>query len=195
VNPFEKEMTMAEQCVQFPDIFEQIPKGTPKDERKIIEERNAKNERLYKAVRYILKTNFDLKDQIPAEPEDFAGAQLSSTERAQFVAILGIIQADNWDDPRNGKDKPSVDDAYVRGDKGEAAFVIDRRFIDAVVEAVKEYTASSKLFNNVYELMRDVAGPDRSPAESARSSPAGRAHQEQPASAEGPDKAQTGMAT
>lgn len=148
---------MAEQCLQYHDIYEEIPSGASDQEAQAIKDRNQKNGRLYKAVRYVLKQNFDLKDTLPEEPKSFATAKLSDTDRAQFIAILGIIHADNWDDPRNGKDRPSTDDVVYPGHSAETAFVIDRRFIDAVVEAVKEYTAASKLFNNVYKLMRDEA--------------------------------------
>jgi hypothetical protein len=148
---------MAEQCLQFQDIYEEIPSGASAEESKAIKKRNEKNERLYKAVRYVLKNNFDLKDQIPEDPKAFATARLADGDRAQFIAILGLIQADNWDDPRNGKDRPSTDDVMYPGHSAETSFVIDRRFVDAVVEAVKEYTAASKLFNNVYKLMRDEA--------------------------------------
>jgi hypothetical protein len=148
---------MAEQCLQYQDIHEEIPSGASADEVRAIKKRNEKNERLYKAVRYVLKHNFDLKDAIPEDPKSFATAKLSDGDRAQFIAILGLIQADNWDDPRNGKERPSTDDAMYPGHSVETSFVIDRRFIDAVVEAVKEYTAASKLFNNVYKLMRDEA--------------------------------------
>jgi len=158
-------------CLQFHDIFES-PQGKPKDVALQIKQRNTRNELIYKAVRHVLKHDFDFKDRIPVEPTSFPTAQLADSDRAQFIAILGIIQADNWEDPRNGKERPSVDDVFVdgteagstatwdwKGDPGKpiTEFVIDRRFVDAVVEAVKEYTASSKLFNNVYKLMREEA--------------------------------------
>jgi hypothetical protein len=146
---------MADQCLQYQDIFEEIPSGTSAEETKTIKARNEKNERLYKAVRYVLKNNFDLKDAIPEDPKSFATAKLADADRAQFIAILGLMQADNWDDPRNGKERPSPDDLLYPGHSKETAFVIDRRFVDAVVDAVKEYTAASKLFNNVFALMRD----------------------------------------
>lgn len=76
----------------------------------------------------------------------------------QFVAILGLIHADNWDDPSNAKIRESADDLVDRGDeKTKQPMIIDRRFVDAVVEAVKEYTASSQLFHKVYGLMRTEA--------------------------------------
>jgi hypothetical protein len=152
---------MADQCLQFNDVFE-VPSGSDEDQKNATK-RNERNDKLYRAVRYVLKTNFDLKDNIPEDPKSFATAQLPDTDRAQFIGILGLIQADNWTDPSNGKIKQSPDDLFYRGATLETSFVIDRRFVDAVVEAVKEYTASSKLFNNIYKLMRDeaVAGFDK----------------------------------
>jgi hypothetical protein len=150
---------MAEQCLQFRDIYEheETPSGASPDEIKAIKARNEENERVYKAVRYVLKHNFDLKDAIPEDPKSFATAKLADADVAQFIAILGLMKADNWSDPRNGKVKASVDDLTYPGHSTETSFVIDRRFVDTVVEAVKEYTAASKLFNNVYKLMRDEA--------------------------------------
>lgn len=150
---------MADQCMQFQDIHEGIPDGTSEEMTKTIKRRNKKNARLYRAVRHVLKHNFDLKDAVPEHPKDFAQAssKLNPDDTSQFIAILGLIKADNWDDPSNGKEKPSPDDLMHTGPGDDMTFVIDRRFVDAVVEAVKEYTAASKLFNNVYKLMRDEA--------------------------------------
>jgi len=148
---------MAEQCLQYQDIHEEFPSGASEEVRQAIHDRNEKNARLYRAVRWVLKKNFDVKDAIPEDPKSFATAKLADPDVAQFIAILGIIKADNWDDPSNGKEAPSSDDLMFRGASPKASFVIDRRFVNAVVEAVKEYTASSDLFNNVYKLMRDEA--------------------------------------
>jgi hypothetical protein len=157
------------ECEEYPDIYRPIPPGTPSDEAKKIETQNEVNERLYLAVRYVLRRDFDLKDAIPAEPKSFPG-KLSDEDKAQFVGILGLIHADNWEDPSNGKRAPGPDDVLVRGDGKNETFVIDRRFIDSVVDAVKEYTASSELFNNVYKLMREEAGtgPDAKPRQPGR---------------------------
>ena len=157
-------MATQQECEEFPDIFKPIPSGMPRDEAAKIKAENDRNERLYLAVRQVLKRDFDFRDRIPEEPQNFPG-QLSSKDKAQFTGILGIIHADNWEDPSNGKESPGADDIVVRGDAKNENFVIDRRFIDAVVEAVKEYTASSELFNNVYALMREEAsnGLDNKP--------------------------------
>lgn len=158
-------MTTQDVCERYPDIYKEIPPGTPKDEAARIKLENDKNERLYRAVSAILKRDFDFGDTIPREPKDFPG-KLTDKEKAQFASILGIIHADNWEDPSNGKDLPSADDILLRGDAKNETFVIDRRFIDAVVDAVKEYTSTSQLFANVFLLMREEAsdGLDGKPA-------------------------------
>jgi hypothetical protein len=149
-------MATQQECEEYPDIFRPIPSGTPKDEAAKLKADNDRNERLYLAVRQVLKRDFDFKDRIPEEPQNFPG-QLSTKDKAQFTAILGIIHADNWEDPSNGKTAAGPDDIIVRGDAKNENFIIDARFVEAVVDAVKEYTASSDLFNNVYALMRDEA--------------------------------------
>lgn len=148
-------MTTTQDCEEYPDIYRPIPSGTPKDEAAKQKAQNDKHERLYLAVRHVLKRDFDFKDRIPEEPQNFPG-QLSDKDKAQFVSILGIIHTE-WEDPTNGKDLPGPDDVLVRGDARNETFVIDRRFIDSVVDAVKEYTSSSELFNNVFKLMREEA--------------------------------------
>lgn len=161
-------MPTQQDCEKYPDIYREIPPGTPRDQAARIKAENDRNERLYLAVRHVLKKDFDFKDRIPEEPQDFPG-QLNDKDKAQFTAILGIIHADNWEDPTNGKDIPGPDDVLIRGDAKNETFVIDRRFIDAVVDAVKEYTASSDLYNNVFKLMREEAseGTDHRPRTTA----------------------------
>ncbi|MBX3160374.1 MAG: hypothetical protein KF773_30700 [Deltaproteobacteria bacterium] len=151
-------------CLQFHDIWEK-PSGQTGEAKDKLDERNAVSAKLYRAVRFVLRANFHLSDTVPEEPDAFATAHLGDADRAQFVGILGLIRADNWTDPTNGKTRPSTDDLYFRGHTEKQSFVIDRRFVDAVVEAVKEYTANSALFHNVYKLMRDeaLAGFDNKP--------------------------------
>ena len=151
---------MDDNCLQFQDIHERYPsKDPPKEVRDAVDERNRKNHLVYRAVRWVLTKNFHLNAAIPEKPQDFATAatKLPPADVTQFTAILGLMRADNWDNPTNGKTKASEDDLTYRGANEDTSFVIDRRFVDAVVEAVKEFTAASDLFNNVYTLMRDEA--------------------------------------
>jgi hypothetical protein len=142
-------MANPDDCEKYPDIY-QTPKGS-KDEIAKINAENLKNERIYMAVKHVLEGDFDFKP-LPQDPQDFPGT-LKGKDKAQVVAILGLIHADNWEDPSNGKVSANTDDAVVKGAGKDDYFVIDRRFIDAVVDAVKEYTASSELYNNVFDLM------------------------------------------
>ena len=142
-------MANQDECEKYPDIH-QTPTGSP-EERAKIEATNLKNERIYMAVKHVLESDFDFNG-VPHDPTSFPGT-LKGKDRAQVAAILGLIHADNWEDPSNGKISPNTDDLLVKGAGKDEFFVIDRRFIDAVVDAVKEYTASSDLYNNVFELM------------------------------------------
>jgi len=145
----ENSMANNDDCEKYPDIY-QAPKGSA-EERAKIEAQNHKNERIYMAIKHVLEKDFDFK-ALPADPVSFPGT-LKGKDRAQVAAIVGVIHADNWEDPSNGKASPNSDDIVVRGAGKDESFVIDRRFIDAVVDAVKEYTAASDLYNNVFELM------------------------------------------
>lgn len=151
------------ECARFNDVHEEPGNQTSDEERKKLVERNEENARIYAAVREVLEKDFAIKS-MPQKPEQFPGG-LKGKELAQISAILGIIHADNWKDPSNGKKSPNTDDIV-----GEGGTVIDRRFIDAVVDAIKEYTAASDLFNNVFELMIAEAAEGVSPARSPGSS-------------------------
>lgn len=143
-------------CEDYPDIFEEPKANATAEERARFKEKNDSRERIYLAVRDVLRKDFGISG-IPEEPQNFKGSTMKDEDRAQFTAILGLILADNWDDPTNGKTEPGADDRMHRGDAKNERFVIDRRFIEAVVDAVKEYTASSELFNKVFKLMRAEA--------------------------------------
>lgn len=142
-------MANQDECERYPDIY-QTPKGS-KDEIAKINAENLKNERIYMAVKHVLESDFDFKS-LPQDPQTFPGT-LKGKDKSQVVAIIGLIHADNWEDPTNGKSSPNTDDVLIKGAGKDEHFVIDRRFIDAVVDAVKEYTGSSELYNNVFDLM------------------------------------------
>jgi hypothetical protein len=141
-------MANQNECEKYPDIY-QTPTGS-KEEVDRIKRENEKNERIYMAIKSVLETDFDFK-ALPPDPQSFPGG-LKGKEKAQVVSIVGLIKTE-WEDPSNGKFSPNTDDAVVKGAGKDEYFVIDRRFIDSVVDAVKEYTSSSDLFNNVFDLM------------------------------------------
>lgn len=141
-------MASNDQCEKYPDIY-QTPQGS-KDEIDKIKAENLKAERIYTAVKHVLENDFDFKT-LPPDPQSFPGA-LKGKDKAQAVAIIGMIRAE-WEDPSNGKSIPNTDDLLVKLPGKDEYIVIDRRFVDSVVDAVKEYTASSDLFNNVFDLM------------------------------------------
>ena len=152
-------------CDKFPDIYDPlpIPEPPPTDPA---QHRFKQQQAIYRAVKTVLENDFKFKD-IPNEPKDFPG-KLTGDALARVCAIFGIINADNWQDPSNGKTKPNTDDVQLDGTTGP---VIDRRFIDAVVDAVKEYTSSAGLFNDVFTLMQAEAAmgaPTATNSKSAR---------------------------
>ncbi|MFT3696810.1 MAG: hypothetical protein QM831_26955 [Kofleriaceae bacterium] len=158
---------MADECKIYNDVYEKPPEKD--SERKLsdhdlelLNERNKANAKLYRASVKVLKDDFGIV--LPQEPTQFPGT-LTGNELARAVAVLGIIHADNWQDPSNGKTIANSDD-FIADDKT----VIDRRFIDAVVDAVKEYTAQSALYNNVFKLMSAEAAEGSASAPPAQKS-------------------------
>jgi len=144
-------------CDSFPDIW-QDPRG---DEAK--RQANIAHRRVYQAARYILTHDFrrDLEDKIPKEPKDFPGnpSQLLEEDIAMMVAVHGILIADNWD-PSMGKTTPTQGDLPEKVD----GMVVDRRFVEATVAAVKEYTSQNDLFNQCFQLLKTETAPPPAPA-------------------------------
>jgi len=151
-------MTHNPKCDSFPDIW-QDP-GTPVDETK--RQANIAHRRVYQAARYILIHDFrrDLENKIPREPKDFPGnpSQLSDEDIALVVAVHGILIADNWD-PSMGKMTPTQGDLPEKVD----GMVVDRRFVEATVAAVKEYTSQNDLFNQCFRLLKTETAPSAAP--------------------------------
>ena len=154
-------------CDKFPDIYEPLNPDAKKGDPEYV--RFERQEARYRAVKKVLEDDFKFKD-VPNEGKDFPG-KLTGDGLARMCAIFGIINADNWQDPSNGKTKPNTDDFQFPGVNGVPGDVIDRRFIDAVVDAVKEYTSSAGLFNDVFTLMQAEAAmgaPTATNSKSAR---------------------------
>jgi hypothetical protein len=140
-------MANKDDCDKFPDIYQKLPNPAP-PENDPVRIRHDQQVARYRAIKAVLENDFNFKD-LPHDAVDFPG-KLQGDDLARVCAIFGIINADNWQDPSNGKVKPNADDIQLDGANGP---VIDRRFIDAVVDAVKEYTSSSTLYNHVFSLM------------------------------------------
>jgi hypothetical protein len=146
------------QCDQFPDIYQTPP---PKDdpEYENVKAANELHEKVYKASRYILVNNFSppLKQKIPEEPKDFPGnpGTLTDQEIAMMASVHGLLIADNWE-PTMGKLRPAPGDLNIDLG-GNRMMVVDRRFVEATVAAVQEYTSQSKLFDRAFEQLKAEA--------------------------------------
>jgi hypothetical protein len=140
------------ECLEFPDIYETPPKQGPDQAR--IEKLNAQRARLYRAVRYILNENFGFRDGVPADPSHFPGSRLNASETARFCAVYGQLLAENWTDPSLGRQVPADGDLLVGS--GDTAIIVTRRFVEAVVDAVKNHAANAQLFLNVFGFLRDT---------------------------------------
>jgi hypothetical protein len=143
------------ECPKFPDIYESL-QDVQEPRKKEVRERNEQRERVYRAVRHILKENFGFDDGVPAEPRHFPGSRMTDPHIARFTAVYGQIVADNWTDPSLGRPAPGADDIEVDGGGNSPPIVVARRFIDAVVEAVQDYTAHADLFRRVFGFLRET---------------------------------------
>jgi len=143
------------ECPRFPDIYESL-QGVPEAKKEEVRQRNQQRERVYRAVRHILKENFGFDDGVPPEPSHFPGSRMTDAQIARFTAVYGQIVADNWTDPSLGRPFPGTDDIEVDGGGNSPRIVVARRFIDAVVEAVQDYTAHADLFKKVFGFLRET---------------------------------------
>jgi hypothetical protein len=147
------------ECPKFPDIFESL-QGVPEGKKEEVRQRNEQRERVYRAVRHLLKEHFGFDDGAPPEPRQFPSARMNEAQIARFTAVYGQMVADNWTDPSLGRPVPGTDDIEIDGGSNSPRIVVARRFIDAVVEAVQDYTANADLFKKVYGFLRETGTDD-----------------------------------
>lgn len=133
----------------FPDVHDQplpYPESDVPDPRnQATKEANALHDRVYEAVMYVLVNDFQfLQGRAPPQQSAFPG-DLDEDEQSLFLAVYGILLADGWD-PTMGKTEPGPDDTIIT----ETKHFVVRRFVDAAVAAVQEYTSNAPLFKGVY---------------------------------------------
>jgi len=170
-------------CYKFPDIWlDLIPAPTDSESQKKRAEDSARRARLYAATLTVLTKNFCVETRnIPVKPKDFEydtdqadtarhgpAAKKYKQDIVEMASIIGLLLASGWEDPSIGKthsDDGDLDDQKTWDGK---TFIADRRFVDAVVAAVKEYTAYETakdkidgLFTRTFDLL--VKKADRSP--------------------------------
>jgi hypothetical protein len=169
-------------CYKFPDIWlDLIPAPADKDSQRIRKEEKERRARVYAATLSVLTNNFCVHDvNIPVHPQDFeydtdkadsakhpATAKKYKQDILEMASIIGLLLGGGWEDPSMGKTKPVDGDLEAKTWDGNP-FVADRRFVDAVVAAVKEYTAYETvkagtvgLFARTFDLL--VQKADRTP--------------------------------
>ena len=141
-------------CQGFPDLCLKELKGLHDEELAQARAENRRKELMYRAVRHIMVNDFGFTSDLPARVEGFPG-NLEQPQIAQFLAVYGLLLADNYDDATLGKDRASGDDVIVRDPDPRKSFFIANRFLDAVVRAVQEYSAQATLFQKVYTLLNE----------------------------------------
>jgi hypothetical protein len=156
-----KEESSMSECNMYPDIWSDPDKAESDDEKKKIAQENAQHERLYRATREVMISSFGLDSGFPEEPKSFSEA--AEAERINFLAVYGILLADNWVDPSLGRierlEGEKVVKYKVKLPDGKVEKVADRsvviaaKFADAVVAAVQEYTRNTLMYKKVFEMM------------------------------------------
>jgi len=157
-------------CQGFPDLCLQDLKGLHDEELARAKADNHRKDLMYRAVRHIMVNDFQFTSDLPARVEAFPG-NLDEAQVAQFLAVFGLLLADNYNDATLGKDRSSGDDVIVRDPDPRKSFFIAHRFLDAVVRAVQEYSAQATLFRKVYTLMNEEGAQPDSATTRRRPSP------------------------
>jgi hypothetical protein len=165
-------------CDSFPDIW-QDPGPITDPNHDAVVKANELHGKVYKAARYILVSDFNAPPVIPEAPEDFPGnpGQLTDSQIAMMATVHGVLTADDRE-PTMGKLKPVPGNGDLYIDVGGGAqIVVDKRFVDATVAAVKEYTTQAPLFNKCFDELKaeSVQGgaPQAQPPPAKEKHPAG----------------------
>lgn len=140
-------------CDPFPDLYRSVPADATDAERKAIQDEDDLHQKLYTAVAYILVNDFRFNEAIPPQASGFPGT-LGDAEQAFFLGVYGLLLADNWKQPSLGRTSPGQDDLQLPG--GD---VVTRRFVDATVGAVQEYTSNAALFTSVFGFLKGSGAP------------------------------------
>jgi hypothetical protein len=154
----------------YPDSLIDIPPGAPQSEQDRLKAQNDRRATLYIASRYLLTKRFGLGTdltqanspwRIPVDPAGFATVTsntLSDGEKAQFVAVYGLLLIDGYEDPLLGRksDTLGADDLRNQTDDQNRPINAVRQFVNAVVSAEQEYNSDPDLFNSVFVELRKV---------------------------------------
>jgi hypothetical protein len=111
----------------------------------------------------------DQNDEMSAAHDDVqnqyaeAAAALDAKKNAftfdhiRFLAVYGLMKADNWD-PAGGRTQPGPDDQRLPMGGGRYE-IVSRPFADALVGAVREYTAAADLYRRTYDFLKTQSQP------------------------------------
>jgi hypothetical protein len=172
----------------YPDIFEKAAAAeTPAQEARRAE-RNRDRNRLFLALRYLLRHNFsfDPDGSTTLRPVDFPSGfgkkgkspeakqyeDLLQEEKILFASIYGILLSRNYLDPSLGRlatgTAGPADIVVPAGESNGEKILIVQRFVEAVTDAVKRFNANKELFREVFRVLLEegtVRAEDLSVAE------------------------------
>lgn len=148
----------------YPDIYTD-PSKVPVSEQPAVRLKNEDRRRLYFAVRFLLGRHFAIPESYtPERPADFPpslSGPITGDQKLTFIGVYGLLQAKNMVDPslgRNPNVPPGPDDIAIDlpalEDKPKSTLVIAPRFVDAMVESVKEFTEYRKLFERSMPVLQ-----------------------------------------
>lgn len=153
-------------CEHYEDLLAAYPTGASQQEMAATDEANGTRVRFFRSVRYLLRNRFAFSGIIPDPPDPPLTPKelaadllhgLEDSEKANFLAVAGVLLANNFTDPLVGKSDETLGSDDIKKDKDDAGHPvrIARRFVEATVDAVQEYNAHKDLYQQVYLILKD----------------------------------------
>ncbi|XXF81318.1 hypothetical protein P2318_16625 [Myxococcaceae bacterium GXIMD 01537] len=153
----------------YPDIFTD-PSKVPASEQPAVLQKNEERRRLYLATRFLLGRHFAIPEShLPENPADFPpplSGPITAEQKLTFLGVYGLLQAKNFVDPSMGRN-PNVpagpDDLSIDIPLPVTevkllrlgSLIIVPRFVEAMVESVKEFTAHRALFDRILPVLQE----------------------------------------
>lgn len=167
-------------CELYPDLAPEFTEGASDAEKSRQDASNRLKQQFFLAVRRILTERFGLTEPVPFfevpvitigtkaatltattdGPKDvLAGVSLKG--RAYFLGVAGLLLLDGLQEPLLGKPETALGGDDVTFVENGVRVNISRRFIEGVVKAVQEFSASAALFSRVYEILREEGDQEK----------------------------------
>lgn len=164
-------------CTQYPDIYDHDVENATGEEKAALVAKNAAQQRVYTAVRYLLNKLFKFdQSKLPEKAEEFHTmvGNLTLDERAYFLAVygqlvnkdpaMGGMQSGSNQDDELAPIPPGILPPIQLGQPSPTFVRIVPKFKELLVDAVKVYVGHSELFRDCFSPLHSMStrqSPDK----------------------------------